>query len=228
MRRLERVILASYENIKRLVQVIWGRLGDFVNSLIETVIFSFIVLGPIVFIAATITALQVVQQNSDLGGSALCVIVIFDYGVVILWGLCIKAFRTYRLQDQIDYLNRVPGISELKKKYAEQLYEKVKADWRGFITAVRDTYKSPSMASDLENCIPLRVEDEMLIVGCSSSLIRNRINNINQSGRSSIYYKTTIERYLKKYFDKPDRVWCQEATQDQITNHWAGISNARN
>lgn len=139
--------------------------------------------------------------------------------MVTVWCLSIWLFvmndRVNKLQNQLNHLNTLPGIKDIKKRHDEQLYDKVNTGWSNFILAIREKYKSLPLASDLDTCIPLRVENEILIIGCPSSLICNRVN---ESGESNNYRKS-IEDFLKKFFREPKSVVYEQISHEQVINY---------
>ena len=105
------------------------------------------------------------------------------YGlVVIAWCLSIMTFShkliINKLQDQIDYLNRIPGIQELKNQYNTQLFDSVIRQWADFRYELVNKHDDSPFAMDLAACSPLVVQNETLIISCPNRVIYNRMTRI--------------------------------------------------
>lgn len=134
------------------------------------------------------------------------------YGlVVIVWCISIltlcQKFIIDELRAQIEYLNKIPGIKELKNKYNKELFNSAIRQWNDFITDLANNHDNSPFAIDLATCSILDVQDETLIIGCPNRVIYNRINpsNLNNTLSSSEYNprindKRLIEGLVKERF----------------------------
>ena len=135
------------------------------------------------------------------------------YGlVVIVWCISIMTFRHKLIIDelraQIDYLNRLPGIKELKNNYNRQLFDSVIRQWNDFSAELVNKHDDSPFAIDLAACSPLDVRDETLIIGCPNRVIHKRMNLIapaSKKGYEEEYEarkidKQSIERIVKERF----------------------------
>lgn len=128
--------------------------------------------------------------------------------VVILWCISIMTFRHKliidELQAQIDYLNRIPGIKELKNKYNGQLFDSAIVQWNDFRTELANEHDDSPFAIDLVTCSLLNVQDETLIIGCPNSVIHKRLSKNPLSGDKEydekMRDKRSIEGLVKKRF----------------------------
>ncbi len=123
------------------------------------------------------------------------------YGlVVIVWCMGIMTFNQKliidRLRNQIDYLNRVPGIQKLKNQYNKQIFDSVVRQWNDFRTEILNKYNDSPFVIDLADCSLLDVEDETLVVGCPNRVVHKRMNP--SKPRSDIPH----EEYDKRMRDK--------------------------
>jgi len=236
---VKRTTLNGYRKIRQNIQISFKE--NFFYSLAETVVLLFALLFPLYFFTRVVVYSQ---ENPNIGDPFLLNKTIAkaseqQIGQVIatsyLLAICSSAVtwclifmiyksqsRIEKLRAQIDYLNRMPGVEQLRKSYDHQLYETVREKWSDFLLTLRAQYRKPSLAGDLATCVLLRVENETLVIGCSSNLVRNRINSSKQSDKD---YRESIHKHLKKYFNKPDRIWCEEVTQSLALDYEAEVSS---
>jgi hypothetical protein len=131
------------------------------------------------------------------------------YGlVVIVWCISIMTFRYKLILDelraQIDYLNRIPDIKELKNKYNRQLFDSAIRQWNDFRAELVHKHDDSPFAIDLVTCSLLNVQDETLIIGCPNSVTHKRLSK-NPLGDDKEYDekmrdKRLIEALVKKQF----------------------------
>jgi hypothetical protein len=135
------------------------------------------------------------------------------YGlIVIVWCLSIVTIghklTIDKLRDQIDYLNRIPGIQEIKNSYNRQLFDSVVRQWNNFSAELVNRHDDSPFAIDLAACSPSDVRDEILIIGCPNKVIHKRMNlkpRSSSTGYDEQYEawkidKEAIERIMKERF----------------------------
>jgi len=134
------------------------------------------------------------------------------YGlVVILWCISIATFRHKLIIDelraQIDYLNRIPDIKDLKNKYNRQLFDSAIRQWDDFRSELANQRDDSPFAIDIAACSILDVQDETLVIGCPNRAIYKRMNpsSSSQSINSTEYYekikdKESIELLVRERF----------------------------
>jgi hypothetical protein len=131
------------------------------------------------------------------------------YGIVIIvWCLSIMTFSHKliidRLRNQIDYLNRVPGIQKLKSQYNKQIFDSAVRQWDNFRAELVNKHDDSPFAVDLATCSLLDVQDEMLIIGCPNRVVHKRLSK-NPLGDDKEYDekmrdKRSIEGLVKERF----------------------------
>ena len=134
------------------------------------------------------------------------------YGlVVIVWCISIMTFRHKliidKLRAQIDYLNRIPDIKELKNKYNRQLFDSAIRQWNDFRAELVHKHDDSPFAIDLATCSLLDVQDETLIIGCPNRVVYKRMNpSASHRGMDNTEYyekikdKESIEVLVKERF----------------------------
>jgi hypothetical protein len=135
------------------------------------------------------------------------------YGLVfVVWCLSVMTihhkFTLDKLREQIDYLNRIPGIKELKANYDRQLFDALISQWKDFSAELVNKHGDSPFAIDLATCSPLEVQDEALIIRCPNKVVHKRMNRQPRSsttGHDEEYQewrvdKETIERIVRKRF----------------------------
>jgi hypothetical protein len=109
-----------------------------------------------------------------------------------------------RLRNQIDYLNRVPGIQKLKSQYNKQIFDSAMRQWDNFRTELVNKHDDSPFAVDLATCSLLDVQDETLIIGCPNRVVHKRLSK-NPLGDDKEYDekmrdKRSIEGLVKEHF----------------------------
>lgn len=153
-------------------------IGILLNALLLLSLAYFILFVPIFLYEELRQPNHVISPAIDQGS-------IF-YGLVfVVWCLSLITIRHKltidKLHDQIEYLNRIPGIRELKQNYNRQLFDAVIKQWNGFSVELTTKYDDSPFAIDLAACSPLDVQDEILIIGCPNKVIHKRMNRIAPS-----------------------------------------------
>ena len=181
------------------------RIGSLLNVLFLSLLAIFILFVPIFLY-------EELHQPPHIDSSAIDRSSIFYGLVIIVWCLSIMTisykFTINKLQDQIDYLNRIPGIKELKNSYNRQLFDSVTRQWNDFSDELVNKHDDSPFAIDLAACSPLDVRDETLIIGCPNRVIHKRMNlkpRPSTDGRDDVYEawkidKESIERIVKEHF----------------------------
>ena len=191
-----------------------GRLGNIspaftlgisilLNALFLTLLAIFILIAPI-FLYKELIQHQTLYIDPFVIDSRSMI-----YGlVVIVWCISIMTFRHKLIIDelraQIDYLNRIPGIKELKSEYNRQLFDSAIKLWNDFRAELANEHDNSPFAIDLVACSLLNVQDETLIIGCPNSVTHKRLSK-NPLGGDKEYDekmrdKRSIEGLVKKQF----------------------------
>lgn len=134
------------------------------------------------------------------------------YGiVVILWCISIMTFRhkliLNEIRAQVDYLNRIPDIKQLKNKYKRRLFDSAIRQRNDFKAELVSKHDHSPFAIDLATCSLLDVQEETLIIGCPNRVVYKRMN-LSASPRgmdNTEYYekvkdKESIEVLVKERF----------------------------
>lgn len=191
-----------------------GRLGNvspaimlgikiLLNPLFLSLLAIFIVIAPI-FLYKELIQHQTLYIDPFIIGSRSMI-----YGlVVIVWCISIMTFRHKLIIDelraQIDYLNRIPGIKELKYKYNRQLFDSAIKQWNDFRAELANEHDDSPFAIDLVTCSLLNVQDETLIMGCPNSVIHKRLSknplSSDKEYDAKMRDKRSIEGLVKKQF----------------------------
>ena len=104
-----------------------------------------------------------------------------------------------RLQNNVERLYEMPEILEYMAEYDRRLFSTVWENWLDFLRYLK---KRSQRAEDiLRHCVPLEIQGEKLIVGCSSSVIRRQIN-----GSAENSPKASIEKALYDFYGKPSKI----------------------
>jgi len=125
------------------------------------------------------------------------------YGlVVIVWCISLMTFRHKLIIDelraQIDYLNRIPGIKELKNEYNRQLFDSAIKQWIDFRVELANEHDDSPFAIDLVTCSLLNVEDETLVIGCPNSVIHKRMSKNPSSSDKEYDEKMRDKRSIEE------------------------------
>lgn len=155
----------------------------------------------------SIPYLQTIIEFSDLSPLIQAMPVLIKDPAILMYGSIIFVFvlfslsvsisqynlRINELNQRIERINRLPGIKKLRDEYDEQLFERINMDWQTFLLDLENDktlgYLFPSQREDIEmiqkelkKCIPLRVTDGILVLGCSDKKSYRRINSVFQRG----------------------------------------------
>jgi hypothetical protein len=192
-------------HLSNIVPDIVGIITTALNILILLLLAFFILFAPI-FLYGELH--QPSSINSSINNSSIF------YGLIILvWCLSIITINHKltidKLREQIDYLNRVPGIKELKNSYNRKLFDSVITQWNDFSAELASKHDNSPFALDLVVCSPLDVQEETLIIGCPNKVIHKRMNvgprRSSSDGNDDEYKawrmdKKSIEGVLKDHF----------------------------
>jgi hypothetical protein len=205
-----------YSEVRTRLQAILGRLSNVPSAIIYGVriILNALLLFSLAYfiLFAPIFLYEEFRQPNHVVSSAIDRASIF-YGLVIMvWCLSIMAVRHKlsidKLHNQIDYLNRIPGIKELKQNYNRQLFDAVIRQWNDFGVELVTKHDESPFAIDLADCSPLDVQDENLIICCPNKAIHRRMNRkapSSSTGHDEEYEawksdKESIEGIMKERF----------------------------
>lgn len=166
-----------------------------ISALLLTFIALFILIVPF-FLYGELILHQPLYFNSFFIDSSSMIYLL----IVIVWCIGILTIRykftTDELRIKIDYLNRIPGIKELKNKYNKELLDSATRQWDDFKTNLVNNHDDSPFAFDFATCSILDVQDETLIIECPNRPIYNRMNpSIPTDGVSN-------SEYAKKVNDK--------------------------
>jgi hypothetical protein len=190
-----------FDRIGEIFPILVQYLRTILNALFISLLGYFILSAPI-FLYEAIVKSSVIESSS-----------MFYVLVLIVWCLSIvilsNKFTIDKLREQIDYLNRVPGIKQLKTSYSRQLFDSVMRQWNDFSSELANKHDNSPFALDLATCSPLEVRDETLIMGCPNRVIYKRMNlkprRASTEGYDEEYEawkidKETIEKIIKERF----------------------------
>lgn len=203
-------VLTQLESILRRLRqnippAIVHSLTIILNALFLFLLAYFILVAPIFLYEEFHQSTHVVSSDIDRNS-------IFYGLVIIVWCLCIMLiihkFAINKLQDQIDFLNRIPGIKELKNNYNSQLFDSAIRQWNDFSAELLAKHDDSAFAIDLADCSPIDVRDEILIIGCPNRVIHKRMNRkvpSSTTGYDEEYEawkvdKESIEKIVKERF----------------------------
>ena len=124
--------------------------------------------------------------------------------VFFLWVLIsVHSTRLWKqqqhLQDKVERLYEMPEILEYMAEYDRRLFSTVWENWLDFLRYLK---KRSQRAEDiLKHCVPLEIQGEKLIVGCSIKVIHRQVN-----GSAENSPKATIEKALYDFYGKPSKI----------------------
>jgi hypothetical protein len=205
-----------YSEVLNRLSNILGRLSNVPSVIVKGV---GIILNAIIFVLLAYFILYVpiflyqeLRQPNHVVSSAIDRTSIFYGLVIIVWCLSIMTIKHKltidKLHNYIDYLNRIPGIKELKQSYNRQLFDAVIGQWNDFVAELITKHDNSPFAIDLAACSPLGVRDEMLIMGCPNKVVHKRMNlqpRSSSTGHDEQYEawkidKESIEIIMKERF----------------------------
>jgi hypothetical protein len=197
-----RAMLGRFSNITSAI--VYG-VGIILNALLLFSLAYFILFAPIFLYEKLRQPNHAVSPTIDQDS-------IFYGLVIVMWCLSVITIRHKltidKLHDQIEYLNRIPGIKELKQNYNRQLFDAVIKQWNDFGSDLVTKHDDSPFAIDLADCYPLDVQDEILTIGCPNKAIHRRMNrkaSLSSIGSDEEYEawkrdKESIERLVKERF----------------------------
>jgi len=204
-----------YAEMRTRLQSIFGSFSGMPSTIVRglrvVLTFSFFMVLIYFIVIVPIFLYEQIYQTSSAVSSSTNETSVFYILIIAAWCMSIitinQALTIDKLRDQINYLNRIPGIKELKNQYNRNLFESAIQQWDDFRTDLVSKHDNSPFALDIAACSLLDVQDEILIIGCPNPVIHKRMYPRRPSAsmddseyQEKLRDKESIEALIKERF----------------------------